>query len=82
MVATPLFYKEETEAHRKFTFPRVFIATRSFGKRREKAPLSEVWGGMGAGAEVYVAVRHIFLYYVREFKDQTRGVQAAMIEGT
>lgn len=37
---------------------------------------------MGAGAEVYVAVRHVFLYYVREFKDQTRVVQAAVIEGT
>ena len=54
------FEKEETEAHSKLTFPRILITTCSVGKGEEKCQELKSSGWCGAGAEVYVAVRHVF----------------------
>ena len=47
LAATRLLYKEETQAHSKFTSPRVFITTCSVGKGEEKRHELKVWGGVG-----------------------------------
>ena len=82
MAATPLLYKEETEAHGKLTFPRVLITACSVGKGEQNRHELKNSGWCGAGSEVYVAVRHLFLYQGRGFKDRTRGVPATAMEGS